>query len=776
MKVSYSWLSRYFKGSIPSPEKVAERLTANSFEVESVEKSGQDSVLDVKVLPDRAHDCLSHFGIAKEISILFHIPLKKESTSPHSISAPESNLLNVGAQDSDLCPRFSALVIENVEVKESPSWLKDLLVAIGQKPINNIVDATNFCMFAYGQPLHAYDLDKLSSNDEGFRLIAKPLGKAMKFSALDDKEYDLVKGDLVIFDEVSDSVLGIAGVKGGKVSQIGRNTKNIVIESANFNPISISKTSRRLSLFTDASKRFENGITPTLTLSGLTEVAKLILKIAGGEKTRLEGLCDFYPRKANSYKVGVSLSEIKETLGVEILQDEVEEIFNRCGFEWELVKPRERIVDTAKKLLNVPYKWGSSVLYDSPKTFDCASFCSYLYVQAGMAIPRMCPDQFLFGEEVLESDAKSGDLVFFKSKRTDVKPDMAGHDGVYIGNGEMIQAGGVDLGYGKVVREKVAESKYYQTGFFGYRRFVEREDEERFVVTIPDERLDLRIKEDLIEEVGRLYGYERVGSRALSQLAGEPEIDKISHYSDKIRDSFCLMGFSEVITSAFRTEGETEILNPVASDKSFLRKNLSESLQESLELNSKNADLLGSGQVKIFEIGNVFTTEGEESHLAFGIRNQKGFSGEKADQRAQEIINDLGKITGMRIEFSKSRDVYEARLELDNLPEPTESLSYTKEENYKYKKFSIFPFVLRDIATFLPESTSANELEEIIVDKGGELLVKSWLFDEFKKENKVSYAFRLVFQSSERTLTDKEVNDIMKNIESEINKKGWQVR
>lgn len=170
------------------------------------------------------------------------------------------------------------------------------------------------------------------------------------------------------------------------------------------------------------------------------------------------------------------------------------------GLLWHKVSPREKILSLAPTLLDAPYKFGASVSKDSPNSFDCSSLTAYLYAQAGIAIPRICDDQYNFGIEVEESKAKPGDLVFFRGNRTDISPDKVGHVGVYMGDGEVIHAGGVSIGYGRVVREKIVESKYYPTGFLGFKNFIQ-DEADRYVVEIPDDRPDLRSAQSLIEWV-----------------------------------------------------------------------------------------------------------------------------------------------------------------------------------------------------------------------------------------------------------------------------------
>ena len=166
----------------------------HAFEIESIEKVGEDSVLDIKVLPDRSHDSMSHRGIALEVALLSGIQIKDEIRNLPQESALESNVLKVEVQDTKLCKRFSALVMENIEVKESPVWLKDRLMTIGQRSVNNIVDATNYVMFSLGQPLHAYDRDLLKEEGEGWKIVVRTAEEGESLTVLDGKEYALTAG------------------------------------------------------------------------------------------------------------------------------------------------------------------------------------------------------------------------------------------------------------------------------------------------------------------------------------------------------------------------------------------------------------------------------------------------------------------------------------------------------------------------------------------------------------------------------------------------------
>ena len=173
MIISYKWLQTYFENPLPSPDKVAETLTFGVFEVESTEKKGDDTIFDVKVLPDRAHDCLSHRGIARELASLLRMPLKAESAG---VSQEEHDTnFHIAVEDTTLCRRYAGRVVRGIKVGLSPKWLCERLESIGQRSVNNVVDATNYVMFDIGQPLHAFDMDKVANQR---RTDAEPTQKA----------------------------------------------------------------------------------------------------------------------------------------------------------------------------------------------------------------------------------------------------------------------------------------------------------------------------------------------------------------------------------------------------------------------------------------------------------------------------------------------------------------------------------------------------------------------------------------------------------------------
>ena len=194
MTISYNWLQSFFEETLPAPEKVAEILTAHAFEVESFEKKSGDTVFEIDILPNRAHDCLSHRGVAKELSALLNLPIRDlETKFPRALGnlVSKSGLI-IKIEDEKLCRRYIGRMIEEVNVGPSPEWLKERLLSIGQKSINNVVDATNYAMFHLGQPMHAFDADKLASHD----IIVRAARDGERITTLDKSTSSCVSSSL----------------------------------------------------------------------------------------------------------------------------------------------------------------------------------------------------------------------------------------------------------------------------------------------------------------------------------------------------------------------------------------------------------------------------------------------------------------------------------------------------------------------------------------------------------------------------------------------------
>ncbi len=325
MKFSYNWLQSFFKRKLPFPEKLAELLTLYFAEVEEIKKEGNDFILDIDVRPNRGSDCFSHMGIAREIAAIsgfnFQFPSFRLNEDE---KLKAKDFLTVKIKDKNACPRYTARVITDVKVKSSSKWIQDRLKVCGLRPISNIVDIANFVMLETGQPLHAFDGEKLA----GKKIIVRFSTEGEKITTLDEEKYDLDKNILVIAD--AKSPLAIAGIKGGKIPEIDEKTKIIVLESANFNSRVIRFGSKRIDLKTDASWRFEHSIDPNLTEFAINRAAHLIQEIAGGNIAK--GLIDVYPKRVLPKRIRLDLNYVKSLLGIEISKKEIIKILKNLEF------------------------------------------------------------------------------------------------------------------------------------------------------------------------------------------------------------------------------------------------------------------------------------------------------------------------------------------------------------------------------------------------------------------------------------------------------------
>ena len=490
MRISRHWLQKFFDTELPTADKLAEAITFHAFEIEGVEKIEKDEILDIKVTPNRGHDALSHRGIAKELSAILTIPLVHDPLSERPVLAPVTDSVSVTVENSALCPRYIAGYVRGVNVGPSPKWLQERLQAIGQRSINNVVDATNFVMFNIGQPLHAFDASKLKTENGTLKIEVRDARDGEVMIALDKKEYVLKSSMLVIGDKNAGKAIGIAGVKGGVPAAITEATKDIIIESANFDGASIRKTAQALKLRTDASQRFEQVLSPELAAYGMKAVADMIVELAGGE---LLGFADVYSLPQEEKKVSVTLAKVNQVLGTTLSEREAADAFQRLDLQFE----------------------------------------------------------------------KKGD---------------------------------------------------------------------EFMVVVPFERLDLVIPEDLVEEVARIVGYEKIPTTLLPPSSQKLEISKNFYAAERMREELIAKGYSEVYTSVFAAEGERVVLNKVDSVRPYLRANLVDGLGEALQKNIRNKELLQLTEVKLFEIGPVW--KGGKEVWMVGTVSEK----EKASEKLLEPI------------------------------------------------------------------------------------------------------------------------------------------
>ncbi len=326
MKISLEWLGQYLlpaAGPAVDPNAAAEALTHGGFPVESIEKHGDDTVLDVEITSNRG-DCLSHVGVARELGALLGRELRDVHPKAHEVHTPAASVTSVEITAPDLCPHYTARVIRNVKVGPSPDWMVRRLEAVGLRAINNVVDVTNYVMFELGQPLHAFDFDRL----DGKRIVVRRAAEKENIVSIDGHERALTPGMLVIADATRP--VALAGVMGGRDSEVSGSTTNVLLESARFDPLSVRKTARALMMRSDSSYRFERGIDPTLSERASCRAAQLILETAGGEL--LHGAAAAGAPGHAPKKLSLRLARLRQVLGVELPIHDVVQALARLGF------------------------------------------------------------------------------------------------------------------------------------------------------------------------------------------------------------------------------------------------------------------------------------------------------------------------------------------------------------------------------------------------------------------------------------------------------------
>lgn len=273
MKYSYRWLKDYV-GFEWEPDELARRMTLAGLEVGQLEPVGDDVCLHVEVTSNRP-DWNGHLGAAREIAALTGNFVQRPDAAPRR--SDKGAPVQVEVQDAAACPRYTAQLIKGVKVGPSPDWLQQRLTTVGLRPINVIVDVTNYVMLEYNQPLHAFDYDKL----KGGRIVVRRAAKGESMLALDGKKYALTREDLVIAD--AERPVAVAGVMGGEETEIDTRSVNVLLESAAFDPVRVRTTSRRLGLASDSSYRFERGVDVSAVMEVSNRAAQLIVELAGGE-------------------------------------------------------------------------------------------------------------------------------------------------------------------------------------------------------------------------------------------------------------------------------------------------------------------------------------------------------------------------------------------------------------------------------------------------------------------------------------------------------------
>lgn len=322
MQILYDWLKEFV--DVPfAPGELRERLSLAGIAVEGVSQTAAGPLLDLDLTINRP-DCLGHYGVAREVAALARKHLSPLSVSLSEAKENAASVARVEIVSPGLCGRFTARVLRGVKVQPSPDWLRRRLEALGQTSINNVVDATNYVMLELGHPMHAYDLDRLADR----RIIVRPARAGEKMRTLDGVERTLLPDTCVIAD--ASRAVGIGGIMGGSETEIGFATRNVLLESAWFDPISIRRASKALALRTEASTRFERGADPEMAEQASRRCAALIRELAGGEL--LAGVIDVYPGRREPVPLELSRKELLRVMGADVPDAEIEAILATLGF------------------------------------------------------------------------------------------------------------------------------------------------------------------------------------------------------------------------------------------------------------------------------------------------------------------------------------------------------------------------------------------------------------------------------------------------------------
>ena len=629
-----------------------------------------DGVIDFELTANRG-DLLSILGMAYEVGAIYDKKVKDVDLK-HKESGEDINKTLKTEVKTANCSKLLVKKVENVKIEESPIFIKNRLIASGIRPINNVVDISNYVMLELGQPLHFYDADKL-----GNKLVVRMAEDGEKLTTLDNVERTLTSEDIVIADATHG--VGLAGVMGGLETEVEPDTKNIIIESAIFDSVKVRKTSKKI-VRSEASNRFEKGLDPERTTMAIERACKLLEEYAGG--TVVTGTVEYDKTNNKEKEIEITFKNINDVLGTVIPNEEILNVFRKLGFSYKV-------------------------------------------------------------------------------------------------NGETIK------------------------------------------VTVPSRRLDISIKEDLIEEVSRIYGVDNIEGKLPIVPMRKGSYDKTQR---EIRNKMIALGLKETLTYVLINDKEVngytldkfeplKLLDPITEDRNTLRYSMIPSLYKVYEYNKAREQK----DISIFEIGKGFYKKGEvygedtklcvlmSGKYSTGLNNNKTVDFYVIKGIAEEVLDYLGyagRYSFMKQEMPKEMhpgqsaminvngsnigmigkihpsvtkdDVYVLEINLDEL--------FTKKVGkMKYKEFSKFPSINKDIALVVDKKSVSKDIEKVIKSAGGSLLTNIEVFDVYTGVgvgiDKKSIAYSLTFSDMKKTLTDEEINGLMDKIIDAVSKKcGAELR
>jgi len=652
-----------------------------------------DYLLEVDITPNRV-DAASHFGVARDLAAFFALKDKSVQLTRPSVDAfavQNTNLtIPVVVENTDACPRYSGVTISGVTVTESPEWLKNYLQIIGLRPINNIVDATNFVLHELGQPLHAFDADKI----KGGEVRVKNMPEGTIFTTLDGVERKLNAADLMICN--AENAMCIGGVFGGLDSGVTETTKNVFLESAYFNPVTIRKTARRHGLNTDASFRFERGCDPTNTIYVLKRCALLIQEVAGGQIS--SEIVDVYPEEVKPFVVELSLRKINTLIGKEIGKENIETIL--AALEMKIVSQNEE-----GYVLHVPV-YRVDVQRDVDVIEDILRIYGYNNVEIGDTLKSNLsfgtkPDSYKLQHLISEQLTAQGFNEALNNSLTKggYYTDLTSYPAA--NSVKMLNPLSSDL---NVMR---------QTMLFGGLENIAR--------NINRKNADLKFY-----EFGNCYYYNAENKK---------EGEALSAYSEDFHLGLWLTGNKRAQSWVTAEEKSTVYELKAFVENVFVRLGFT---MRKLVVGEYANDLLS-------EALTVYTRSGKQLAV-YGI--------------VSPMIRKMMDIDA---------EVYFADLNWNAI------LAELGDQKVRYTELAKFPEVKRDLALLLDKSVTFAEIEKIAFETERKLLKSVNLFDVYEgknlEEGKKSYAVSFVLQDETKTLTDGQIEPIMKKLQGNFETK-----
>ncbi len=658
-----------------------------------------DYLLEVDITPNRV-DAASHYGVARDLAAFFALKnpaIQLTKPSVDAFKVQNTNLtIPVIVENPEACPRYSAVTISGVKVTESPEWLKNALLVIGLRPINNIVDITNYVLHELGQPLHAFDADKIA----GGEVRVKCMPEGTPFISLEGTERKLNAADLMICN--AEKPMCIGGVFGGLDSGVTETTQNVFLESAYFNPVSIRKTARRHGLNTDASFRFERGCDPTNTIYVLKRCALLIQEVAGG--TISSEIVDIYSQEVKPFEVEITLQKINSLIGKEIGKENIEtilgalemKIVNRTEEGYTLHVPAYRVdvqrdVDVIEDILRI---YGYNNIEIGEKLMSNLSYSSK---PDSHKLQNLIAEQLTaqgFNEILNNSLTKGGyytDLTSFPAAHS-VKIINALSSDLNVMRQTLLFGGLENIAYN--VNRRNADLKFYEFGNCYYYNANNKKEGETLAAYAEDFHLAMW-----------LTGNKQAQSWTVAEQ--KASIYELKAYIENI---FRRLGFNlrKLVTGEY------------ADDL----------LSEALTVYSPRGNKLAVYGIVHPKIRKVMDIDQEVFY---------------ADLNWNAILSELGK------------------------------------HKVQYAEISKFPEVKRDLALLIDKNVTFAEIEKIAYETERKLLKKVTLFDVYEGKNleagKKSYAVSFILQDETKTLTDAQIESIMKKILGNFeNKLGAKLR